>query len=168
MVFAAGRTINRTVTATSNGPSLQRRDTGSMRPSMQRRETGFSTRPSLQRIESGMTDYGGNETAVDAFDLEPSNRKFTYAEIVNITNGFDRDQGKVGFGRNYLGKLDGKEVTVKLVSSLSSQGYKQLRAEVYALFTNQFFCFLLRVNEKRLRRVYCRSNIFSEFIIKTL
>ncbi|AAG29693.1 receptor protein kinase, putative [Arabidopsis thaliana] len=74
-------------------------------------------------------DYGGNETAVDAFDLEPSNRKFTYAEIVNITNGFDRDQGKVGFGRNYLGKLDGKEVTVKLVSSLSSQGYKQLRAE---------------------------------------
>ncbi|CAD5315265.1 unnamed protein product [Arabidopsis thaliana] len=124
-----GRTINRTVTATSNGPSLQRRDTGSMRPSMQRRETGFSTRPSLQRIESGMTDYGGNETAVDAFDLEPSNRKFTYAEIVNITNGFDRDQGKVGFGRNYLGKLDGKEVTVKLVSSLSSQGYKQLRAE---------------------------------------
>ncbi|KAG7600251.1 Leucine-rich repeat [Arabidopsis suecica] len=129
-----GRTINRTVTATSNGPSLQRRDTGSMRPSMQRREIGFSTRQSLQRIESGMTDYEGNETAVDAFDFEPANRKFTYAEIVNITNGFERDQGKVGFGRNYLGQLDGKEVTVKLVSSLSSQGYKQLRAEVKHLF----------------------------------
>uniref|UniRef100_A0A1J3FQB5 non-specific serine/threonine protein kinase n=2 Tax=Noccaea caerulescens TaxID=107243 RepID=A0A1J3FQB5_NOCCA len=128
-----GRMIHRTVTSTSNGPSLQRRDTGSMRP-LQRRETGFSTRPSLQRIESGMTDYEGNEIANDAFDLEPTNRKFTYAEIVNITNGFERDQGKVGFGRNYLGQLDGKEVTVKLVSSLSSQGYKQLRAEVKHLF----------------------------------
>lgn len=103
-----------------------------MPPSMQRRETGFSTRPSLQRIESGMTDHEMNETAVDGFDMEPANRKFTYAEIVNITNGFERDQGKVGFGRNYLGQLNGKEVTVKLVSSLSSQGYKQLRAEVYA------------------------------------
>lgn len=125
--------IQRSITASNNGPSLQRRDTGSMRPSLQRRETGFSTRPSLQRIESGMTDYEGNETAVvDAFDLEPANRKFTYAEIVNITNGFEKDQGKVGFGRNYLGQLDGKEVTVKLVSSLSAQGYKQLRAEVYS------------------------------------
>ncbi|KFK35823.1 hypothetical protein AALP_AA4G041800 [Arabis alpina] len=127
-----GRMIQRTVTASSNGYSLQRRDTGPMRQSLQRRETGFSTRPSLQRIETGMTDYEVNETAiaVDAFDLEPANRKFTYAEIVNITNGFEKDQGKVGFGRNYLGQLDGKEVTVKLVSSLSSQGYKQLRAEV--------------------------------------
>lgn len=132
---SAGRMINRTITASSNGLSLQRRDTGSMRQSLQRRETGFSTRTSLQRIESGMTDYEGNENAIDAFDLEPANanRKFTYAEIVNITNGFERDQGKVGFGRNYLGQLDGKEVTVKLVSSLSSQGYKQLRAEVYII-----------------------------------
>ncbi|KAJ0250383.1 Leucine-rich repeat protein kinase family protein [Hirschfeldia incana] len=129
-----GRTVNRTITASSNGPSLLRRDTGSMPPSMQRRETGFSTHPSFQRIESGMTDHDVNETATDGFDMEPSNRKFTYAEIVNITNGFERDQGKVGFGRNYLGQLNGKEVTVKLVSSLSSQGYKQLRAEVKHLF----------------------------------
>ncbi|KAH0849993.1 hypothetical protein HID58_095896 [Brassica napus] len=129
-----GRTVHRTITASSNGLSLLRRDTGSMPPSMQRRETGFSTRPSLQRIESGMTDHDMNETAVDGFDMEPANRKFTYAEIVNITNGFERDQGKVGFGRNYLGQLNGKEVTVKLVSSLSSQGYKQLRAEVKHLF----------------------------------
>ncbi|ESQ30280.1 hypothetical protein EUTSA_v10011309mg [Eutrema salsugineum] len=87
-------TINRTITSSSNGPSLQRRDTGSMRPSLQRRET---TRQSFQRIESGMTDYEVNETApVDAFDLELANRKYTYAEIVNITNGFERDQGKVG------------------------------------------------------------------------
>ncbi|KAF3517164.1 hypothetical protein DY000_02059949 [Brassica cretica] len=129
-----GRTVHRTITASSNGLSLLRRDTGSMPPSMQRRETGFSTRPSLQRIESGMTDHDMNETAVDGFDMEPANRKFTYAEIVNITNGFERDQGKVGFGRNYLGQLNDKEVTVKLVSSLSSQGYKQLRAEVKHLF----------------------------------
>ncbi|KAJ4896665.1 Leucine-rich repeat protein kinase family protein [Raphanus sativus] len=129
-----GRTVNRTITASSNGPSLLRRDTGSMPRSMQRRETGFTTRPSLQRIESGMTDDEVNETAVDSFDMEPANRKFTYAEIVNITNGFERDQGKVGFGRNYLGQLNGKEVTVKVVSSLSSQGYKQLRAEVKHLF----------------------------------
>ncbi|KAL1220936.1 putative LRR receptor-like serine/threonine-protein kinase [Cardamine amara subsp. amara] len=145
-----GRTINRTITSSSNGPSLQRRDTGSMPPSMQRRETGFSTLASLQRIESGMTDYGGNETAVDGFDLEPANRKFTYAEIANITNGFDRDQGKVGFGRNYLGQLDGKEVTVKLVSSPSSQGYKQLRAEVKQL---------LRIHHKNLITMlgYCNE-----------
>ncbi|KAL0722767.1 hypothetical protein Bca4012_037366 [Brassica carinata] len=129
-----GRTVHRTITSSSNGPSLLRRDTGSRPPSMQRRETGFSTHPSLLRIESGMTDHEMNETAVDGFDMEPANRKFTYAEIVNITNGFDRDQGKVGFGRNYLGQLNGKEVTVKLVSSLSSQGYKQLRAEVKHLF----------------------------------
>ncbi|CAH8311636.1 unnamed protein product [Eruca vesicaria subsp. sativa] len=130
-----GRMISRAVTASSNGPSLRRRDTGSMRPSLQRRETTFfSAHPSLQRIESSMTDHEVNETAVDDFDMEPANRKFTYAEIVNITNGFERDQGKVGFGRNYLGQLNGKEVTVKLVSSLSSQGYKQLRAEVKHLF----------------------------------
>ncbi|KAF8051032.1 hypothetical protein N665_1813s0001 [Sinapis alba] len=128
-----GRTVNRTITA-SSGPSLLRRDTGSMRPSLQRRETAFSTHPSLQRIESGMTDHEVSDSPVDGFDLEPTNRKFTYAEIVNITNGFERDQGKVGFGRNYLGQLNGKEVTVKLVSSLSSQGYKQLRAEVKHLF----------------------------------
>uniref|UniRef100_M4ENP7 Protein kinase domain-containing protein n=1 Tax=Brassica campestris TaxID=3711 RepID=M4ENP7_BRACM len=107
-----GRTVHRTITASSNGLSLLRRDTGSMPPSMQRRETGFSTRPSLQRIESGMTDHDMNETAVDGFDMEPANRKFTYAEIVNITNGFERDQGKVGFGRNYLGQLNENSPTV--------------------------------------------------------
>ncbi|CAN8288260.1 unnamed protein product [Cochlearia groenlandica] len=104
-----------------------------------------------KKQESGMSEnYQGHENSVDAFDLEPANRKFTYAEIVNMTNGFDKDQGKVGFGRNYLGKLDGKEVTVKLVSSLSSQGYKQLRAEVKHL---------LRIHHKNLITMigYCNE-----------
>ncbi|XP_010545646.1 PREDICTED: probable LRR receptor-like serine/threonine-protein kinase At1g51880 [Tarenaya hassleriana] len=115
-----GHPIHRTVTATS-GPSLRRRDTASIRSS-------------LPRIESGMTEYEFNETALDVLDLDRTQRKFKYSEIVNITNGFETDLGKGGFGRNYHGYLDNKEVTVKLLSSSTPQGYKQLQAEAKHLF----------------------------------
>lgn len=62
--------------------------------------------------------------------LESKNLKFTYNEIVRITDNFETVLGEGGFGKVYLGYLDNNEVAVKVLSLASRQGYEQFEAEV--------------------------------------
>ncbi|CAN8277093.1 unnamed protein product [Cochlearia groenlandica] len=70
------------------------------------------------------------------------NKRFTYSEVVTMTNNFQRILGKGGFGIVYHGFVNsGEQVAVKMLSVSSSQGYKQFKAEVELL---------LRVHHKNL------------------
>ncbi|KAJ4896668.1 Leucine-rich repeat protein kinase family protein [Raphanus sativus] len=69
-------------------------------------------------------------------------KRFTYAEVIEMTNNFERVLGKGGFGMVYHGYVNGTEqVAVKVVSQGSDQGLKQFKAEVDLL---------LRVHHKNL------------------
>ncbi|KAL1210929.1 putative LRR receptor-like serine/threonine-protein kinase [Cardamine amara subsp. amara] len=62
------------------------------------------------------------------------NKRFTYSEVMIMTNNFQRILGKGGFGMVYHGFVNGTEqVAVKMISHSSSQGYKQFKAEVELL-----------------------------------
>lgn len=72
----------------------------------------------------------------DSYESEPSfltkNRRFTYDEVTEMTNNFQRVLGEGGFGVVYHGLLNGSvEVAIKLLSQSSAQGYKQFKAEVF-------------------------------------
>ncbi|WZY84179.1 hypothetical protein YC2023_030563 [Brassica napus] len=70
------------------------------------------------------------------------NKRFTYSEVLTMTNNFERVLGKGGFGMVYHGTVNGTEqVAVKMLSHSSSQGYKEFKAEVELL---------LRVHHKNL------------------
>ncbi|CAA7036745.1 unnamed protein product [Microthlaspi erraticum] len=61
-------------------------------------------------------------------------KKFTYSEVIKMTNNFQRALGEGGFGTVYHGDLDGsQQVAVKLLSQSSTQGYKEFKAEVELL-----------------------------------
>ena len=76
-------------------------------------------------------DTGKADSNEEGKALESNNKQFTYAEVVNITNNFDTAIGKGGFGTVYLGHLkNGSQVAVKLLSTKSSQGYKEFQNEV--------------------------------------
>ncbi|CAA0287612.1 unnamed protein product [Arabidopsis thaliana] len=82
----------------------------------------------------------------DSRSSEPTivtkNKKFTYAEVLTMTNNFQKILGKGGFGIVYYGSVNGTEqVAVKMLSHSSAQGYKQFKAEVELL---------LRVHHKNL------------------
>ncbi|EOA12916.1 hypothetical protein CARUB_v10025892mg, partial [Capsella rubella] len=63
--------------------------------------------------------------------LRKKNRRFTYSEVIKMTNNFQRVLGKGGFGMVYHGSVNGSEqVAVKLLSQSSTQGYKEFKAEV--------------------------------------
>uniref|UniRef100_A0A1J3IT16 Putative LRR receptor-like serine/threonine-protein kinase n=1 Tax=Noccaea caerulescens TaxID=107243 RepID=A0A1J3IT16_NOCCA len=84
--------------------------------------------------------------ASDGRSSEPAivtkNRRFTYSEVMTMTNNFQRVLGKGGFGIVYHGFVNGTEqVAVKMLSHSSSQGYKEFKAEVELL---------LRVHHKNL------------------
>ncbi|KAF8089131.1 hypothetical protein N665_0517s0018 [Sinapis alba] len=69
-------------------------------------------------------------------------KRFTYAEVTEMTNNFERVLGKGGFGMVYHGYVNGTEqVAVKVVSQGSVHGHKQFKAEVDLL---------LRVHHKNL------------------
>ncbi|XP_031283429.1 LRR receptor-like serine/threonine-protein kinase IOS1 [Pistacia vera] len=65
--------------------------------------------------------------------LELKKRRFTYSDLVRITNNFERVLGKGGFGAVYHGYLDNTQVAVKMLSASSAQGYKEFQAEVEIL-----------------------------------
>lgn len=62
--------------------------------------------------------------------LVTRNREFTYSEVLQITNNFERVIGKGGFGTVYHGFVGDMQVAVKMLSPSSFQGYKEFRAEV--------------------------------------
>ncbi|CAA7017650.1 unnamed protein product [Microthlaspi erraticum] len=60
--------------------------------------------------------------------------RFTYTEVQEMTNSFERVLGEGGFGVVYHGCINGtQQVAVKLLSQSSSQGYKHFKAEVELL-----------------------------------
>ncbi|CAA7018122.1 unnamed protein product [Microthlaspi erraticum] len=69
-----------------------------------------------------------NVTPEPSFDQK--SRKFTYSEVIEMTSNFQRVLGKGGFGFGYQGTVNGLGVAVKVLSQLSTQGYKQFKAEV--------------------------------------
>ncbi|KAL0010233.1 hypothetical protein SO802_005341 [Lithocarpus litseifolius] len=65
--------------------------------------------------------------------LESIQRQFTFADLIRITNNFERILGKGGFGNVYHGYINDTQVAVKVLSLSSAQGYQQFQAEVKLL-----------------------------------
>jgi hypothetical protein len=65
------------------------------------------------------------------------NHEFSYRELKHITNNFNQEIGKGGFGAVFLGYLgNGNPVAVKVRSESSSQGGK----EFLACFSSELCC----------------------------
>lgn len=62
--------------------------------------------------------------------IDQKSTRFTYSEVIKMTYNFQRVLGKGGFGFVYHGTVNGSEVAVKVLSQLSTYGYKQFKAEV--------------------------------------
>ncbi|RDY04659.1 putative LRR receptor-like serine/threonine-protein kinase, partial [Mucuna pruriens] len=76
---------------------------------------------------------------------------FTFSEIENSTNNFEKKIGSGGFGIVYYGKLkDGKEIAVKVLTSNSYQGRREFSNEV---------TLLSRIHHRNLVQLlgYCRE-----------
>ncbi|KAL0875653.1 hypothetical protein Bca101_025358 [Brassica carinata] len=71
----------------------------------------------------------GTSTVNDTFANKKSKR-FTYSEVIKMTNNFQRVIGKGGSCMVYQGTVNGSEVAVKLLCQTSTQGYEQFKAEV--------------------------------------
>ncbi|KAL9309374.1 putative transferase, protein kinase RLK-Pelle-LRR-I-1 family [Arabidopsis thaliana] len=94
------------------------------------------TLPSYMQASDGRSPRSSEPAIVT------KNKRFTYSQVVIMTNNFQRILGKGGFGIVYHGFVNGVEqVAVKILSHSSSQGYKQFKAEVELL---------LRVHHKNL------------------
>ncbi|XP_030949054.1 putative leucine-rich repeat receptor-like serine/threonine-protein kinase At2g19230 isoform X2 [Quercus lobata] len=67
-------------------------------------------------------------------NIRSKDQRYSYSEVMNITNNFETIIGGGGFGKVYLGKLkDEARVAVKLLSPSSKQGYKEFQVEVQLL-----------------------------------
>ena len=91
--------------------------------------TALSTDLPSQSIppEANHTLDGVSETMI-----ETKRKRFSYSEVIDMTNNFQRALGEGGFGVVYHGYLNGSEqVAVKLLSQSSVQGYKEFKAEVW-------------------------------------
>ncbi|XP_031268841.1 putative leucine-rich repeat receptor-like protein kinase At2g19210 [Pistacia vera] len=108
--------------------------------------TVIATLWGFKRRKQGKTDLNNNRS------LELKNRRFSYSDVVKITNNFETVIGKGGFGTVYLGYVDDNQVAVKMLSPSSAQGYKQFQAEVELL---------MRVHHKNLTTLvgYCDEGI---------
>ncbi|TKY62187.1 LRR receptor serine/threonine-protein kinase [Spatholobus suberectus] len=76
---------------------------------------------------------------------------FSFSEIENATNNFEKNIGSGGFGVVYYGKLkDGKEIAVKVLTSNSYQGKREFSNEV---------TLLSRIHHRNLVQLlgYCRD-----------
>ncbi|ESQ37349.1 hypothetical protein EUTSA_v10003094mg [Eutrema salsugineum] len=72
--------------------------------------------------------------SISETSIKTKNRRFSHAEVMEMTNNFERALGEGGFGVVYHGYLNGsQEVAVKVLSESSSQGYKHFKAEVELL-----------------------------------
>ncbi|KAJ4787500.1 Leucine-rich repeat protein kinase family protein [Rhynchospora pubera] len=94
----------------------------------------------------------------DDTSLNFDNRQFTYKELKKITNDFEKDIGKGGFGTVYLGYLeDGTPVAVKMRSQSAAQGIKEFLGEAQHL---------IRVHHRNLVSLigYCKDGEYSALV----
>ncbi|KAK9912419.1 hypothetical protein M0R45_036285 [Rubus argutus] len=75
--------------------------------------------------------------SIQNWSLETEGQRFTYSDLVKITNNFASIIGRGGFGRVYHGTLRNElhQVAVKLLTSSSRQGSKEFQNEVKLLMT---------------------------------
>lgn len=88
-----------------------------------------------------------------------------FSEVQRMTNSFERILGKEGFGIVFHGYLDDTQVTIKMLSHSSVQGYRQFQAEVSE--PNMYENFLTYMISIKIQFLSYRSNFFLEFIIET-
>ncbi|XP_062008515.1 probable LRR receptor-like serine/threonine-protein kinase At1g05700 [Rosa rugosa] len=95
-------------------------------------------------------DVTNVKATIQLGSMESTKRKFTYSEILKITNNFERILGKGGFGTVYHGYLDKTQVAIKMLSPSAVQGFQQFHAEVDLL---------MRVHHKNLTNLvgYCND-----------
>jgi hypothetical protein len=74
----------------------------------------------------------GNSAGTSTVDpsIQFENRQFTYKDLEIITNSFQQEIGKGGFGVVYSGFLDGTQVAVKMRPHTSTLGVKEFMVEV--------------------------------------
>ncbi|XP_078169131.1 putative leucine-rich repeat receptor-like protein kinase At2g19210 [Carex rostrata] len=104
------------------------------------------------------TEYSTGTSTVDtAIQLE--NRQFTYEELKMITNNFQREIGRGGFGIVYSGFIDGTQVAVKLRPQTSTQGVKEFMVEAQHL---------TRIHHKNLVSLigYCKDENSLAFVLE--
>ncbi|KAF2597115.1 hypothetical protein F2Q68_00007810 [Brassica cretica] len=82
-------------------------------------------RPPPSRPTVNVTNANSPEPSI-----EMKKRRFTYSEVIKMTNNFERVVGEGGFGVVCHGTVNGGQVAVKLLSQSSTQGYKEFKAEV--------------------------------------
>ncbi|KAL1293055.1 hypothetical protein HN51_053633 [Arachis hypogaea] len=83
--------------------------------------------------------------------LESKRRQYSFDEVVNMTNNFEKVLGKGGFGTVYYGIIDNIPVAVKMLLQSSVQGYQEFLAEVK---------FFMRVHHRNLTSLigYCNED----------
>ncbi|KAL1208519.1 Receptor-like protein kinase [Cardamine amara subsp. amara] len=70
-------------------------------------------------------------STVNVTFADKKSKRFTYSDLIKMTNNFQSVLGKGGFGMVYHGTVNGSEqVAVKVLSRSSTQGYKEFKAEV--------------------------------------
>ncbi|XP_020098893.1 probable LRR receptor-like serine/threonine-protein kinase At5g59680 isoform X2 [Ananas comosus] len=90
--------------------------------------TGTSVKPQNEE------NYSRRENNNDDHSLQFENRQFMYKELEIITNYFEREIGRGGFGKVYDGFLEnGTQVAVKMRSQSSHQGVKEFLCEAQHL-----------------------------------
>ncbi|KAK8469752.1 hypothetical protein PHAVU_005G163901 [Phaseolus vulgaris] len=85
----------------------------------------------------------------DSF-LQGKSQMYSYNDVLQITNNFNKIIGKGGFGTVYLGFIDEIPVAVKMLSPSAVHGYQQFQGEVKVL---------IRVHHKNLTSLigYCNE-----------
>ena len=78
-----------------------------------------------------ITDEAASPNSKEWGSMKSKHQKFSYTEILNITDNFKTIIGEGGFGTVYFGILqDQTQVAVKRLSPSSMQGYKEFKSEV--------------------------------------
>ena len=78
-----------------------------------------------------MTVVVTSSNSKESGSMKSKHHRFSYTEILNITDNFKTTIGEGGFGKVYFGTLqDQTEVAVKRLSPSSMQGYKEFQSEV--------------------------------------
>ncbi|KAG2299759.1 hypothetical protein Bca52824_036231 [Brassica carinata] len=86
---------------------------------------------SPQERQPSTSSLNATYTNSPVSSIQTNKRSFTYSEVINMTNNFQKVVGEGGFGIVYHGTLNGcEQIAVKLLSQSSSQGYMQFKAEV--------------------------------------